>query len=125
MDSFKNIPYGKQTIETDDINALNEVLNENTYLTTGPRVNKFEEEVCKYIGCKYGLTFSDKSPGKKPSFSPASIAGLTKNILLIKSFSKKSIVYLFRRKNRPNNTFVSLKSKIYIFFFAVIIYFIF
>jgi perosamine synthetase len=55
MDSFKNIPYGKQTIETDDINALNEVLNENTYLTTGPRVNKFEEEVCKYIGCKYGV----------------------------------------------------------------------
>ena len=32
-------------------------------------------------GLRYGSTFSFKSPGKKPSFSPASTAGLVKIIL--------------------------------------------
>ncbi len=49
------IPYGKQTLDEKDKEAVMNVLNENTYLTTGPRVNKFEEKVCDYIGCKYGV----------------------------------------------------------------------
>jgi perosamine synthetase len=49
------IPYGKQTLEGDDIEAVLEVLKENTYLTTGPRVSQFEKKVCDYIGCSYGV----------------------------------------------------------------------
>ena len=49
------LQYGKQTIDESDKQAVMEVLNENTYLTTGPRVNKFEEEVCEFVGVKYGV----------------------------------------------------------------------
>lgn len=49
------IPYGKQTLDEKDKNAVLEILEENTYLTTGPRVNKFEEKVCNYVGCKFGV----------------------------------------------------------------------
>ena len=41
-----------------------------------------------YNGCMYGSNFSFKSPGKKPRFSPASIAGLVKIILLTFLFFK-------------------------------------
>lgn len=49
------IPYGKQTIEQRDIDAVLKVLNENEYLTTGKYVPEFEKNVCEYVGAKYGL----------------------------------------------------------------------
>ena len=36
-----------------------------------------------YIGLKYGLILSSKSPGRKPKFSPASTTGLVITIFLI------------------------------------------
>lgn len=49
------IPYGKQTLDEKDKQAVINVLEENTYLTTGHRVNKFEERVCNYVRCNYGV----------------------------------------------------------------------
>jgi len=49
------IPYGKQTIEKRDIDAVLQVLNENEMLTTGKYVPEFEKKVCEYVGCKYAL----------------------------------------------------------------------
>ena len=49
------IAYGKQTIEKDDIEAVLKVLEENTFLTTGPWVSEFEKKMCNYIGCQYGV----------------------------------------------------------------------
>lgn len=49
------IPYGKQTIDKTDIDAVLQVLEENEMLTTGKYVPKFEQDVCDYVGCKYGL----------------------------------------------------------------------
>lgn len=49
------IPYGKQTLDQNDKNAVLEILEQNTYLTTGPVVNKFEEKVCKYVGSNFGI----------------------------------------------------------------------
>jgi perosamine synthetase len=46
------IPYGRQTIEEDDIDAVVGVLRENNFLTTGPKVVEFEKSVCEYVGCK-------------------------------------------------------------------------
>lgn len=53
MSSF--IQYGKQTIEECDIQALVEVFRENQYLTTGPKVAEFEDQVCQLVGVKYGV----------------------------------------------------------------------
>ncbi|PRM88548.1 UDP-4-amino-4,6-dideoxy-N-acetyl-beta-L-altrosamine transaminase [Aliarcobacter cryaerophilus] len=46
------IPYGKQTIDEDDIKAVIEVLKSD-FLTTGPKVKEFEDELCKYTNAKY------------------------------------------------------------------------
>ena len=56
MDKF--IPYGRQSIDEEDIKKVIEVLKSD-YLTTGPYVKDFEEEIAKYIGCKYAVTFSN------------------------------------------------------------------
>lgn len=49
------IQYGKQTLEECDLEAVNEVLRENKYLTTGPKVAEFEQAVCQMVGAKYGF----------------------------------------------------------------------
>jgi len=46
------IPYGKQTIGEDDINSVVEVLKSD-FLTTGPKIKEFEEELCRYTNAKY------------------------------------------------------------------------
>ena len=45
-------PYGKQTIDDQDIDAVVSALKSN-YLTTGPLVEKFEKEICDYVGSRY------------------------------------------------------------------------
>lgn len=52
------IPYGKQTISEDDINAVVEVLKSN-FLTTGPKVKEFEEKIASYCGAKYCVAVSN------------------------------------------------------------------
>lgn len=47
------IPYGKQDINRDDINAVIEVL-QSDFLTQGPRVPAFEQCVADYTGARYG-----------------------------------------------------------------------
>lgn len=53
------LQYGKQTIEDEDIQAVVEVLRENQYLTTGPRVAQFEDKVATMSGYKYGVAVAN------------------------------------------------------------------
>lgn len=48
------IPYGRQTIDEEDINAVVEVLKSD-YLTTGPKITEFEKLVADYVGAKYAF----------------------------------------------------------------------
>ena len=50
---------------------------------------------------KYGSTLLCRSPGKKPSFSPASIAGLVKMIRLTSSFLNAVIAIAIARYVLP------------------------
>lgn len=51
---MKKIPYATQFIDKQDVKAVsNALLNE--YLTQGPTVRKFEEEIAKYCGAKYAV----------------------------------------------------------------------
>ena len=52
------LQYGKQTIDQSDKDAVLSVLDENTFLTTGPKIVEFEEECKKYCGAKYALAVS-------------------------------------------------------------------
>ena len=42
MSESRFLPYGRQTIEQDDVEAVLEVLRSD-YLTTGPTIARFEE----------------------------------------------------------------------------------
>ena len=50
------IPYGRQTIEEDDIEEVVKVLKSD-FLTTGPKVAEFERAVAEYVGAKCGRHF--------------------------------------------------------------------
>lgn len=53
-----SIPYGRQTIEDDDIQAVVDVLKSD-YLTTGPKIVEFEKAVCEYTNTKYAVAISN------------------------------------------------------------------
>lgn len=48
------IPYGRQSIDEDDIRAVCEALRSD-WLTTGPRVEQFERAVAEYCGACFGV----------------------------------------------------------------------
>lgn len=52
------IPFGKQTISEDDIQAVVKALKSN-WLTTGPSVENFEKEFAKKVGSKYAVAVSN------------------------------------------------------------------
>jgi len=54
------IPYGRQSIGNLDIKNLNKVLKSN-WLTQGPLVEKFEKEICKFVGAKYAVATNSAS----------------------------------------------------------------
>jgi perosamine synthetase len=54
----KFLPYGRQTIEQDDIEAVVEVLKSD-YLTTGPKVAEFEKEFASYTGARFAVAVSN------------------------------------------------------------------
>ncbi|HIC87147.1 MAG TPA: hypothetical protein EYP03_02750 [Aquificae bacterium] len=51
------IPYSFQQIDEDDIKEVEEVLK-SPFLTQGPKVKEFEENLAKKIKAKYVVTFS-------------------------------------------------------------------
>lgn len=51
------LPYGRQTIDDDDIAAVTSVLKSD-WMTTGPAVEHFEHDVCAYTGAQYGVAVS-------------------------------------------------------------------
>jgi len=55
---MKPIPYGKQFISQDDIDAVVKTL-QSDFLTQGPKIAEFEEKFARYIGCKYAVAVAN------------------------------------------------------------------
>jgi len=51
------LPYGKQYIDQDDIDAVTEVLKSD-WLTTGPAVEKFEKKLAGVTRASYAISCS-------------------------------------------------------------------
>jgi perosamine synthetase len=51
------LPYGRQSIDEDDVQAVVEVLR-SAWLTGGPKVDEFEQAFAARVGAKYAVTFS-------------------------------------------------------------------
>ena len=55
---MKKIPYGRQNITQDDIDAVVEVLKSD-FLTQGPNIKMFEDSFAAYVGAKYAVAVSN------------------------------------------------------------------
>jgi len=53
----KLLPYGRQSLNEDDIEAVVKVLRSD-WLTTGPKVGEFEEQFAARVGAKHAISFS-------------------------------------------------------------------
>src|SRR5882757_996126 len=51
------LPYGRQSIDENDIQAVVETLRSD-WLTTGPKLAEFEEAFAARVGSKYAVSFS-------------------------------------------------------------------
>ncbi|TCI91732.1 UDP-4-amino-4,6-dideoxy-N-acetyl-beta-L-altrosamine transaminase [Tenacibaculum sp. M341] len=59
---MKAIPYGRQNIEQDDIDAVLNTLTAD-FLTQGPKVKEFEEKFADYVGAKYAVAVNNATSG--------------------------------------------------------------
>lgn len=55
---MKKIPYGRQNITDEDIQAVVEVLKSD-WLTQGPNIKQFEDSFAEYVGAKYAVAVSN------------------------------------------------------------------
>jgi len=55
---MEHIPYGRQHISQDDINAVIETLTSD-FLTQGPKIIEFEQKFAAYVGAKYAVAVSN------------------------------------------------------------------
>ncbi len=51
------MPYGRQSLDDADIQAVVEVLKSD-WLTTGPKIGEFEEQFAAWIGARHAVSFS-------------------------------------------------------------------
>ena len=72
MTQPKFIPYAKQWIDEEDIQAVTEVLR-GDYLTKGPAVGKFGEDVARVAGTKYAVAIAN---GTAALHAAAAVAGI-------------------------------------------------
>lgn len=54
----KIIPYGKQNITKEDIDAVIQTL-QSDYLTQGPKINEFEDAFASYVGAKFAVAVAN------------------------------------------------------------------
>jgi len=87
------IPYGKQQITQEDIDAVVEVLKSD-FLTQGPKVKEFEERFAEYVGAKYAVAVTNGTaalhlcnmvlgtgPGDKVITTPITFAASANSVL--------------------------------------------
>lgn len=66
------IPYGKQTIEEDDIQAVAEALR-SPWLTQGPLVEKFERKLAEYCGVRYAVAVANGTVAMQAAYAAAGL----------------------------------------------------
>lgn len=52
------LPYGQQWLEQDDLEAVMEVL-QSPFITQGPAISRFEQQIAEETGAKYAVAFSN------------------------------------------------------------------
>ncbi len=55
---INKIPYGRQYIDQNDIDAVVSTL-QSDFLTQGPKVRDFEDKFAKYVGAKFAVAVNN------------------------------------------------------------------
>lgn len=66
------LPYGRQTIEDDDVAAVAEALRSD-FLTTGPAVERFERALCERCGAKHAVAVSSGTAALQAAYWAAGL----------------------------------------------------
>ena len=72
MSGKSMLPYGRQCLDDDDIDAVVKVLKSD-WLTTGPAVKEFENAVAAYTGAEYAVAVSSGTAALHVALSAAGI----------------------------------------------------
>jgi UDP-4-amino-4,6-dideoxy-N-acetyl-beta-L-altrosamine transaminase len=67
------LPYGRQSINDDDVKAVMDALR-GDWLTTGPGVESFEGAVASYVGSSYAVAFSSGTAALHGAMDAAGVA---------------------------------------------------
>jgi|SRR5579884_126198 len=70
---MKTIPYGRQTIEEEDIQAVVDVLRSD-WLTQGPTIERFEEALAAYCGARFAVVCSSGTAALHLAYQAAGIS---------------------------------------------------
>ncbi|PDZ11357.1 UDP-4-amino-4,6-dideoxy-N-acetyl-beta-L-altrosamine transaminase [Bacillus pseudomycoides] len=89
------LPYGKQSIDEDDIQAVINVLKSD-FITTGPTIKQFENQVAAYVGAKYAVAFSSGTAALHGTCFAAGISNDDEVITTSMTFAASSNCVLYQ-----------------------------
>lgn len=90
----KFIPYGRQYIKEDDVEAVLEVLRSD-FLTQGPKVKEFEQLLAEYCGAEFAVAFSSGTAALHGAYFAAGIGSGDKIITSPMTFLSTANAALF------------------------------
>ena len=79
------LPYGRQTITDDDLDAIKEVLS-GDLITRGPKVQGFEEAIASYCGANHAVAFSSGTAALQAVFHVSEVSAYDRIISSPNSF---------------------------------------
>jgi perosamine synthetase len=80
------LPYGRQSIDDDDVSAVVRVL-QSDYLTTGPETEAFERELAAACGASHAIVVSSGTAALHCAYAAAGVTGGTEVITTPLTFS--------------------------------------
>ncbi|PEB51544.1 UDP-4-amino-4,6-dideoxy-N-acetyl-beta-L-altrosamine transaminase [Bacillus pseudomycoides] len=89
------LPYGKQSIDKDDIQAVINVLKSD-FITTGPTIKQFEDQTAAYVGAKYAVAFSNGTAALHGACFAAGISNDDEVITTAMTFAASSNCVLYQ-----------------------------
>lgn len=66
------IPYGRQTIDESDLEAVREALTSD-WLTQGPKVEEFEKALAEYCGVRFAVAYSNGTAALQGAYAAAGL----------------------------------------------------
>ena len=92
------IPFHKPAIDEDEIQSVVETLKSG-WLTTGPKVKRFEEEFARYLGCRHAVAVNSGTAALHLALDAIGIKEGDEVILPTMTFAATAEVVLYFKAN--------------------------